>query len=167
MDISNQIQKSTSGLQAFALRLTKNPYDAEDLLQETIFLALKHSDKFRGGTNFNAWVKTIMRNTFINNYRKNKRFMNYVSQKIASYFYDKPEAKNNAESNIMLNELTDIIDELDEKFRAPFMMYYEGFSYEEIAQKLGLPLGTVKSRIFFARKHIKAGYKAYYEHSEN
>lgn len=167
MDISNQIQNSTSGLQAFALRLTKNPYDAEDLLQETIFLALKHSDKFRGGTNFNAWVKTIMRNTFINNYRKNKRFMKYVSQKISSYFYDKPEAKNNAESNIMFKELIEIIDELDEKFRAPFMMYYEGFSYEEISEKLGLPLGTVKSRIFFARKHIKAGYKAYYEHSED
>lgn len=162
MDISSQIQQSTSRLQAFALRLTKNPYDAEDLLQETIFLALKNSDKFRGGTNFNAWIKTIMRNTFINNYRKNKRLMNYISQKISAYFSDKPEAKNDAESNLMLGELTDIIEDLDPKFKEPFMMYYHGFAYEEISKKLDLPLGTVKSRIFFARKHIKSVYNKYY-----
>ncbi|MEM9821584.1 MAG: sigma-70 family RNA polymerase sigma factor [Bacteroidota bacterium] len=167
MDISSQIQQNTSRLEAFALRLTKNPYDAQDLLQETIFLALKNSDKFRGGTNFNAWIKTIMRNTFINNYRKNKRLMNYISQKISAYFSDKPQAKNDAESNIMVEELTEIIDDLDSKFKEPFMMYYYGYAYEEIAQKLELPLGTVKSRIFFARKHIKSVYKNYYGNPED
>ena len=167
IEFNSHFNQMTALLQAFAYNLTKNAEDSKDLFQETAFRALRNREKFRQGTNFKAWLFTIMKNIFINNYRKNKRFMKYVSQKISSYFYDKPEAKNNAESNIMFKELIEIIDELDEKFRAPFMMYYEGFSYEEISEKLGLPLGTVKSRIFFARKHIKAGYKAYYENSED
>lgn len=159
MDITNKITENNPGLKAFAYRLTQNQEDANDLMQETIFLALKNKDKFRGGTNFNAWIKTIMRNTFINNYRRNKRFMNYIGQKISAYFHEKPQAKNDGESTVLLQEIHEIIDRLDDKFSVPFLMYYKGYTYEEIAQQLDTPLGTIKSRIFFARKEMKTAIK--------
>lgn len=159
MDITDKITENNPGLKAFAYRLTQNQDDAEDLMQETIFLALKNKDKFRGGTNFNAWIKTIMRNTFINNYRRKKRFMNYISQKISAYFHEKPQTVNTGESTVMLQEIHEIIDRLDKKFSVPFLMYYKGYTYEEIAQELDTPLGTIKSRIFFARKEMKVAIK--------
>ena len=168
MDINNEIQQNTSKLQAFALRLTKNTSEAEDLYQETVLLALKNKNKFKGGTNFSAWIKTIMRNTFINNYRKKKRFMKYLSYKINTYLSDTlPLAKNEGESDVIMGELFTIIDGLDEKFRIPFLMFYQGYAYEEIAKNLNLPLGTVKSRIFFARKHLKKAYHVYYGERED
>lgn len=156
MDISNQIQQNTSGLQAFALRLTKNPYDAEDLLQETIFLALKHSDKFRGGTNFNAWVKTIMRNTFINNYRRNKlRRTEEIPDKVYGKIREATTINETANGSILFDELTQFVSNLPDIFRIPFEMNYIGYRYQEIAKATNVPLGTVKSRIFFARKYLK------------
>lgn len=166
MDITNKITAKNPGLQAFAYRLTQNHEDANDLVQETVFLALKNKDKFRGGTNFNAWIKTIMRNTFINNYRRKKRFMKYVGLKISSYFIEKPQAKNDGESSIMLEELHGIIEKLDKKFSIPFLMYYKGYTYEEIAEQLDAPLGTIKSRIFFARKEMKMHIRERYGNEE-
>lgn len=166
MDITNKITENNPSLKAFAYRLTQNHEDANDLVQETIFLALKNRDKFRGGTNFNAWIKTIMRNTFINNYRRKKRFMKYIGQKITSIFAEKPQAFNNGESAIMMEEIHQIIEQLDKKFSIPFLMYYKGYSYEEISQKLDAPLGTIKSRIFFARKEMKELIRERYANEE-
>jgi len=144
-------------LHAFAYNLTKNTEDAKDLFQETSFRALTNKEKFRPGTNFKAWLFTIMKNIFINNYRKKVRANTIMDSTDNNYYLNSGSAviANGAESNIMMEELTGMIDGLEDGIRIPFMMHYEGFKYQEIAEELDLPLGTVKSRIFFARKEMK------------
>ncbi|RUM30669.1 MAG: hypothetical protein DSY42_04190, partial [Aquifex sp.] len=123
----------------------------------TSFRALRNKDKFRDGTNFKAWLFTIMKNIFINNYRKKIRANTIMDATDNNYYINSGSAviENNAESNIMMDELTAMIDSLEDGIRIPFMMHYEGFKYQEIADELELPLGTIKSRIFFARKEMK------------
>jgi len=142
---------------AFAFKLTQNRDDAFDLFQETSFRALNNWDKFHQGTNFRAWLFTIMKNMFINNYRRKKK-MSVIFDSTDNYYFINSgslEVKNGGESVIMMNELTSMLDSLSDNIRIPFLMSYEGFKYNEIAQELDLPLGTIKSRIFFARKEMK------------
>lgn len=144
-------------LNSFAYNLTKNVEDAKDLFQETAFRAMTNRDKFRPGTNFKAWLFTIMKNIFINNYRK-KTKANTIMDSTDNLYYinsGKTTINNQAESNIMMKELIKMIEELDDSVKIPFLMHYQGFKYQEIADQLDLPLGTVKSRIFFARKELK------------
>ncbi len=150
------IDDLNSPLQSFALSLTKDFEDAKDLVQETVYKALKNKDKFRIGTNFKAWIMTLMRNTFINNYRKKKRSQTDLAPS-DSYVFTTSATDNNAgESNLANQELMKILDSIDEKLRQPFWMYYIGMSYQEIADQLETPLGTIKSRIFFARKELQS-----------
>lgn len=144
-------------LHSFAYNLTKNVEDAKDLFQETAFRAMTNREKFRTGTNFKAWLFTIMKNIFINNYRKKVK-ANTIIDSTDNMFYinsGKNTVSNGAESSILMKELSYRIDSLDDSIRIPFMMHYKGFKYQEIADELELPLGTVKSRIFFARKELK------------
>ena len=157
-DFSEHLQSNTQQLLSFAFSLTKNNSDAEDLYQDTVFLALKNKDKFSTGTNFVAWLKTIMRNTFINNYRKQKRFQKILAKGVGGYFFGRKAVDNTTENDINVQEIEKLIEGIDERFKTPFLMYFTGYSYEEISEKLGLPMGTVKSRIFFARKHLKTSY---------
>jgi len=141
----------------FAIRLTKNQEDAKDLIQETALRAYKHRDKFKVGTNFKSWCAAIMRNTFINQYRKNKR-RRHINQPIENFLFRLEHQNtviNQGEMNIQLEEYQDAIIELNSIYRIPFLMFYQGFEYKEIAQHMNLPIGTVKSRIFFARKKLK------------
>jgi len=144
-------------LNSFAYNLTKNVEDAKDLFQETAFRAMTNRDKFRVGTNFKAWLFTIMKNIFINNYRKKVKANTIMDSTDNLYYINsgKNTINNQAESNIMMNELIKMIEELDDSVKIPFLMHYQGFKYQEIADQLDLPLGTVKSRIFFARKELK------------
>ncbi len=144
-------------LHSFAYNLTKNIEDAKDLYQETAFRAMTNRDKFRPGTNFKAWLFTIMKNIFINNYRKKTKANTIMDSTDNLYYLNSGSTTiaNGAESNIMMKELIKMIDELDDSIRVPFLMHYQGFKYQEIAEHLELPLGTVKSRIFFARKELK------------
>ena len=167
VDFITQLQTSTNQLLSFAISLTKNNFEAEDLYQDTVFLALKNKEKFNAGTNFIAWTKTIMRNTFINNYRQKKRFKNLFNKNVSSYFFNKKETENASETDLNVKEINELIDQIDERFSTPFRFYIQGFSYEEIAEKLDLPMGTVKSRIFFARKHLKQAYELYFGLPEN
>jgi RNA polymerase sigma factor (sigma-70 family) len=150
----------------FAYRLTNNVEDAKDLIQETALRAYNNKEKFEVGTNFRAWVTTIMRNTFINIYRKKKN-RNTTSEPADSYvFVNKDNAvDNNAYSNLMLLELHHILGKLDLIYRKPFLMFYEGYKYEEIASMMGLPVGTVKSRIFFARQKLKSNIQLQYAYN--
>ena len=147
----------TSLLQAFAYNLTKNQEDAKDLYQETAFRALTNRDKFNPGTNFKAWSFTIMKNIFINNYRKKVKANTIMDSTDNMYYLNSGSVSisNGAEANILMEELTEMIARLDDSIRIPFLMHYQGFKYQEIADELNLPLGTVKSRIFFARKELK------------
>lgn len=155
---NDRVIEITSGFKPFAINLTKDPESAKDLIQETVFKALSNRDKFREGTNLSAWLFTIMRNIFINAYRKKSKRKTITDGTDNSYYINSVQhiVKNDAERKFMMDDIQNAISELSDDFRIPFMMHYEGFKYLEIAEELELPLGTVKSRIFFARKQLKA-----------
>lgn len=156
-DFHRQLDNMSTLLHAFAFNLTKNAEDAKDLYQETAYRAMTNMDKFRPGTNFKAWLFTIMKNIFINNYRK-KTKANTIVDSTDNLYYINSGANaisNRAESSMMMKELVQLVEKLDDSIRVPFLMHYQGYKYQEIADYLDLPLGTVKSRIFFARKELK------------
>ena len=164
-----EFDRLTALLQSFAYNLTKNSEDARDLYQETAFRAMTNRDKFRPGTNFKAWLFTIMKNIFINNYRKKTKANTIIDSTDNLYFINSGSnvISNQAESSIMMKELLGMIEKLDESVRIPFLMHYQGYKYQEIADHLDLPLGTVKSRIFFARKELKTVIKSRYINIRN
>lgn len=157
-EFNGEFSRLTTLLNSFAYKLTKNSEDAKDLYQETAFRAMSNRDKFRPGTNLKAWLFTIMKNIFINNYRKKVKANTIMDNTDNLYYINsgRNSIENAADSNILIRELKDMIELLDDSTRIPFMMHYQGFKYQEIADHLGLPLGTVKSRIFFARKDLKS-----------
>ena len=141
----------------FAMMLTTNRYDAEDLLQETTLRVLDNQNKYVDNVNFKGWVLTIMRNIFINNYRKELRSQVVIDQTDDLYLlnvqgdsrWEHPEeVLNTKEIKILINGLSD-------ELKIPFSLYLDGYKYNEISDKLSLPLGTVKSRIFFARRELQ------------
>ncbi len=157
LEFNSKMDGLTALLHSFAYNLTKNVEDAKDLYQETAFRALSNRDKFQPGTNFKAWIFTIMKNIFINNYRKKVK-ANTILDTTDNQFYlnsGSHATGNAAEGSMMLKELSGMVADLDDSIRVPFMMHFEGYKYQEIADELHLPLGTVKSRIFFARKELK------------
>lgn len=164
--IQNQIQEQldtiSNSLRAFSLKLTGNNDDAEDLYQDTALRIITNADKYNPGTNFKAWAVTIMRNIFINNYRKKMRRNLIIDQTPNNYFLNSggDEVQNGGESLVAFEELLTMVDKLPDDFRTPFMMAYEGYKYDEIADQLEAPLGTIKSRIFFARRKLQKMYKA-------
>ena len=156
LEFNNHFYKLTTLLNSFAYNLTKNSEDAADLYQETALRAMSNKDKFRPGTNFKAWSFTIMKNIFINNYRKKMKRNTLIDNTDNMYFINSGvTVENDAEKNILMNELNKMIDSLEDNLKVPFVKHYEGYKYQEIADDLDLPLGTVKSRIFFARKALK------------
>ena len=157
LEFNSKMDTLTTLLHSFAYNLTKNVEDAKDLYQETAFRALSNRDKFQPGTNFKAWIFTIMKNIFINNYRKKVKANTILDTTDNQYYLNSGThaTGNAAEGSMMLKELNFMVDNLDDSIRIPFLMHFEGFKYQEIADELQLPLGTVKSRIFFARKELK------------
>ena len=165
IEFNNKFEQMSSLLQAFAYNLTKNVEDSRDLFQETAYRAMTNREKFRPGTNFKAWLFTIMKNIFINNYRKKVKANTIMDSTDNLYYINsgKNVISNAGDSNIMMQELTKMIDRLDESIRIPFLMHYQGYKYQEIADHFELPLGTVKSRIFFARKELKEMINSRYD----
>ena len=159
--INQAIQDVTPSLMAFGLKLTGSEQDANDLYQDTAFRIINNRDKYKEGTNFKAWAVTIMRNIFINNYRKKVRRGTILDQTPNNYYLNSggETILNGGESNAAYKELLGMVAELPEDFKRPFWMAYKGYKYDEIAQKLDAPLGTIKSRIFFARRKLKAMYE--------
>ena len=164
LEFNSQFDALTKVLQGFAYNLTKNSEEAKDLYQETAFRAMSNREKFVPGTNLKAWLLTIMKNIFINNYRKKTKANTIIDSTDNLYYINsgKNSIQNNAESQILIDELTDMIESLDDTMKVPFEMHRVGYKYQEIADKLRLPLGTVKSRIFFARKALKEMIEARY-----
>ena len=141
-------------LDPFAWNLTQDKDDAKDLVQDTIYRALVNKDKFQEETNIRAWLFTMMRNLFINNYRRQKRFMK-VSSDVPEdyYFYQKNKvAYNDGVMRSELNEINKQIQALPEILKVSFKLHYAGYKYQEIADVLNEPVGTIKSRIHFCRK---------------
>ena len=148
-------------LHRFALKLTADGEEANDLLQETSLKALDNEDKYTPDTNFKGWMYTIMRNIFINNYRKTVRDQTFIDQTDNLFHLNLPQNSGfeSTEGNYDLKEIRKIVHSLPKEYRVPFSMYVSGFKYREIADKLGLPLGTVKSRIFFTRQRLQKELK--------
>jgi RNA polymerase sigma-70 factor, ECF subfamily len=169
VEFNSKISGLTTLLHSFAYNLTKNSEDAKDLFQETTYRALFNRDKFQPGTNFKAWMFTIMKNIFINNYRKKVKANTILDTTDNQFFLNSGAhaTSNAAEGDIMLKELNAMVANLDDSIRIPFLMHFEGFKYQEIADELDLPLGTVKSRIFFARKELKDKVLASYGFNPN
>jgi RNA polymerase sigma-70 factor (ECF subfamily) len=157
IEFNNKLNALSTLLNSFAYNLTKNSEDAKDLYQETAYRVITNRDKFRPGTNFKAWCFTIMKNIFINNYRRKAKANTIIDSTDNMYFINSGGAmiSNDANSNILMDELSKMVGSLEDSIRIPFEMHYEGFKYQEIADELELPLGTVKSRIFFARRALK------------
>ncbi len=147
----------------FAYMLTSNRDDAYDLLQDTTLKALDNEDKFTEGTNFKGWVFTIMRNIFINNYRRGARQATVVDTTENLYLLNiaQDSGMETPEGSYSVSEISDSISDLPEEFRIPFSMHVAGYKYNEIAEHMQLPLGTVKSRIFFARKKLQQRFADY------
>lgn len=145
----------------FAYKLTADREEANDLLQETSLKALDNEDKYTAETNFKGWIYTIMRNIFINNYRKALRDQTYVEQTDNQFYLNQniDIEGDSTEGSYDLKEMRRIVNALPKEYRIPFSMYVSGFKYREIADKLGLPLGTVKSRIYFTRQKLQEELK--------
>lgn len=164
---SNNFQAKLLGLQSnllnFAYILTSNRDDAYDLLQDTTLKALDNEDKYVDNVNFKGWVFTIMRNIFINNYRKVVRSATIMDQTEDLYHLNLPQDSGfeTPEGSVAAKEITAAINSFSDDYRIPFSMHVAGYKYNEIAEKMNLPLGTVKSRIFFARKKLQVRFADY------
>lgn len=140
----------------FAFRLTSDMENAKDLLQQTNLKALNYRDKFANNTSLYAWTFTIMKNTFINDYRYNLNHSNINKMHDITFYALQINADKtiNPDTMYMKKEIEGLIDSLEYNLRIPFKMFIEGYKYNEIAQNLGVKIGTVKSRIFLARKKL-------------
>lgn len=150
-----------SDLLRFAYKLTTDNEDANDLLQETSLKALDNEDKYIPDTNFKGWIYTIMRNIFINNYRKAVHDQTFVDKTDNLYHLNIPQDEDfeNMGNAYDLKIMHKVVNSLPKEYKIPFAMHISGFKYREISDKLELPLGTVKSRIFFTRKRLQEELK--------
>lgn len=157
LEFSYTIAKTSKSLRPFAMRLTKDIDEANDLLQDTVLKAFMHREKFADGTNLKAWLYTIMKNTFITNYQRMVRKRTFIDNTNNLHFINAPMhvTHNAATGDFAMADINNAMDLLDENHRVPFMMHFRGFKYHEIAEKLNIPIGTVKNRIHLARKDLK------------
>jgi RNA polymerase sigma factor (sigma-70 family) len=150
-EFSNLILTHSEGLKPFAISLTRDHEAANDLCQETLYKAFAYRDKYEQGTNVKAWLYTIMRNIFINGYRRNRR-KKLVMDTVA---YAQNQYAASSEINIRLKEINEAIHRLPSIFKTACLLYLQGYKYHEIAFALNEPLGTIKSRIHFAKKNLQ------------
>lgn len=150
-------------LKPFAINLTRDTESAKDLFQETLYKAIANQDKYNVGTNIKAWLFTIMRNIFINNYRRRAKQQTIFDNTPNDYLlnYKQAMVANTGESEIRVKEIRVAVHNLPEIFKTPFLLYFEGYKYHEISALLYEPLGTIKSRIHFARKLLKEQVSRY------
>ena len=162
-EFSLLLTENAEFLRPFAINLTKDHESAKDLYQDTLYRAISNKDKYNVGTNIKAWLYTIMRNIFINDYRKKAKQSVVLDNSPNDFLIDQTRTKvlNDGVTNLNLREVKQLIYDLPELFRTPFNLYFEGYKYNEIADELNEPLGTIKSRIHFARKILKQKIQRY------
>jgi RNA polymerase sigma-70 factor (ECF subfamily) len=163
LDFDQMLINNADFLKPFAFTLTRDNESAKDLTQETLYRALANKEKYNAGTNVKAWMYTIMRNIFINNYRRKSR-QNTIFDNTPNDFlldHNQTAVSNAAEGSLEMKDLQAALQRLPDIFRNPFVLYYEGYKYNEIAEYLQEPLGTIKSRIHFARKLLKEEISRY------
>ena len=150
-------------LRPFAVSLTHDQEIAKDLFQETLYKALANQEKYSTGTNIKAWLFTIMRNIFINDYRRKAMQRTIFDNGASKSLINSTQAiiNNGGENLLQMKEIQQAIFQLPQIFKAPFLLYFEGYRYYEISESLNEPLGTIKSRIYFARKLLKEQLSRY------
>lgn len=163
IDFSERLMGLQDNLKNFAYQLTANREDAEDLLQDTTLKALDNQEKYLENVNFKGWVFTIMKNIFINNYRKVVRNQTIVDQTEDLYHLNLPQESgfDTPDGSYSVKEIMKAINNFSDEYKMPFSMHVAGYKYQEIADKMSLPIGTVKSRIFFARQRLQENLKDY------
>jgi RNA polymerase sigma factor (sigma-70 family) len=163
LQFNHQLNDYSGSLKSFALNFTKDVEDANDLVQDTMLKAVTYYGKFKEGTNLKGWLFTIMRNTFINNYRRMVKKNTLVSQSedisSANLYYS--ATSNEAESKFVMGDIHKALATLQPEYYVPFIKYFEGYKYHEIADELDIPIGTVKTRIHVARGILKKYLKMY------
>ncbi|MFN8166026.1 MAG: RNA polymerase sigma factor [Bacteroidia bacterium] len=162
-DFRSKVTKEADPLRHFAYRLTQDDEDAADLVQDTMLKAFTNEEKFAEGTNLKGWLYTMMKNIFINKYRRAMKSKIFNDQTDDQYFLNSAasDRENLGESNLVMKDINDAIGRLSENLRTPFLLSFQGFKYEEIASGLRIPLGTVKVRIHNARKELMKMLKDY------
>jgi RNA polymerase sigma factor (sigma-70 family) len=163
LEFSYSLHKMSKSLKPFALKLTRDMDDANDLMQDTIVKAFTNKDKFTDGTNLKAWLYTIMKNTFITNYQRMIRRGTFVDTTDNLHYINSGDSliENGAYGDFAMEDIQRAIGKLDDVYKTPFMMHFRGFKYHEIADKLAIPIGTVKNRIHIARKILKEELSVY------
>lgn len=154
-NFTTQLLSLESNLSSYAYKLTGNSESAKDLVQDTFYKALSNENKFDCNTSLRAWVFTILKNTFINDYRRRAKRGTIMSQDVHEYVVNNKPADLSPESDINYKELNSIVNSIEPEFRVPFQMYDKGYKYQEIADELGINIGTIKSRIHFSKKMMK------------
>ena len=159
----NDLMKLQSNMLNFAYMLTSNRDDAYDLLQDTTLKVLDNESKYAENTNFKGWVFTIMRNIFIKNYRRTARAATMIDTTDNLYHINLSQDSGieSPEDSYGASEIGAVIESFADEYRIPFSMHVAGYKYNEIAEQMNLPLGTVKSRIFFARQRLQRALKDY------
>lgn len=163
IEFTHQIAAMRGTLQVFTRKFTHNRNEGLDLVQDTILKALTYRDKFREDTNLKGWLFTIMRNTFINNYRKNKRakISNDTTKDLYYLNVEEEHTFNRPQESMEFKEIWNNVNNLRDELLTPFKMHTTGYKYHEIAEHLNIPIGTVKNRIFQARKEIQKNLHGY------
>lgn len=158
-----QVISLDASLKLFTRRFTNDRDESLDLVQDTILKALRYQEKFRENTNLKGWLFTIMRNTFINDYRKEKKTRKVNDTTRDMHFLNMAETHtfNTPDANFEYEDIWKNVHEIREEWLIPFKMHASGYKYHEISKHLKLPVGTVKNRIFNARKEIQRKLHGY------
>jgi len=167
---SDEFMPHINSMYNFAYRLTLDADDAKDLLQDTYLKAFRFIDSFQQGTNAKAWLFRILKNSFINDYRKKSKEPSKVDyQEVESYYNSEdvdrqitPDLRVEALNNMIGDEISNALNALDVDFRTVIILCdLEGFKYEEMAKILDIPIGTVRSRLHRARNLLKEKLSEY------
>lgn len=159
------VSREMKSLRQLAMQLTRNLDDSDDLVQETMLKAIRYKDNFEEGTNLKAWLYTILKNSFINNYRRNAKRNTFIDTSDNLYFLDFPTQKteNDADLKFIRKDLDNAIGDLPDDLKVTFKKNMFGYKYHEIAEQLNIPIGTVKTRIFVARRILRKSLHFYGE----
>lgn len=163
INFDKMMENELMPLRNYALSLTHNLDETKDLVQETILKAYRYKDKFQEGTNLRGWLYTILKNSFINNYRRDQKRNTFLDFTDNTYYIDLPSQKveNDAELKFIRKDLDAAVDSLPKDLKIAFTLNAEGFKYHEISEELNIPIGTIKTRIFIARRILREKLKDY------
>jgi RNA polymerase sigma-70 factor (ECF subfamily) len=156
IEFSRLMTMNKSYLFGYAYLLTKNRDDASDLLQDTMYRAFKNRRKFIVNLNFRAWIKKIMYNLFVSNYHRKKRLaLSSIEEPDGHINFSLEHSRNDGFVNVEMEDVRRAIDQLEDKYKNLIMHFYQGYAYEEMAEKFEIPIGTVKNRMHKARNILK------------